>query len=134
MNRLRSGIAIGNLEAVLRGPVQPFPRPDGSPGERSAIAKISTRDSIFVHPLGLEGDEQGNLRVHGGPDKAVHHYALEHYALWRAELGALSVLDQPGAFGENLASRGVTETTICWGDRLRIGNTLLEVSQSRQPC
>src|SRR5690606_26325916 len=77
---------------------------------------------------------QGDLRVHGGPDKAVHHYAHAHYPLWRAELGALPVLAAPGAFGENLASSGLTEQHLCLGDQVRVGSVLLEVSQSRQPC
>ena len=74
------------------------------------------------------------MRVHGGPDKAVHHYASEHYAAWRQELGASAVLDAPAAFGENLHSVGLTEADVCLGDQVRIGEALLEVSQARQPC
>ncbi len=125
---------IGQIHTVLRGTVQPYPRPDGSAGDRSAIDKHPVAGPVAVRALGLEGDEQGNLRVHGGPDKAVHHYAQEHYPLWRAELGELPVLQQPGAFGENLASTGVTEASLCWGDQVRIGSTLLELAQLRQPC
>ena len=127
-------VSIGQIHAVLRGRAVPCTRPDGSPGGRSAIAKQPVAGPVQVGPEGLEGDEQGDRRVHGGPDKAVHQYALEHYAAWRADLGALPVLDAPGAFGENLASAGVTEATLCWGDRVRIGSVLLEVAQSRQPC
>lgn len=125
---------LGRMQAVLHGQARPCARPDGRPGGLSAIAKQPVQEGVAIGPLGLEGDEQGDPRLHGGPDKAVHHYALEHYADWRSELGALPVLDAPGAFGENLASLGVTEATLCWGDRVRIGQALLEVSQSRQPC
>lgn len=125
---------IGLIHCVLRGQAVPCTRPDGSPGGLSAIAKQPVAGPVWVGPEGLDGDTQGDRRVHGGPDKAVHQYALEHYAAWRAELGARSVLDAPGAFGENLASTGVTEATLCWGDRVRIGSVLLELAQSRQPC
>jgi len=100
----------------------------------SAIAKQAVAGPVPVAALGLADDEQGDLRVHGGPDKAVHHYALEHYAAWRTELGALPVLGAPPASGANFSTTGVTESGICMGDQVRAGTCLLEVSQSRQPC
>ena len=124
------GSRLGQVAAVLRGRAVPYTRP----GSRSAIAKTPVAGRATVSTLGLEGDEQGDPRVHGGPDKAVHQYAQEHYPLWRAELGALPVLAAPGAFGENLASTGMTEQHLCLGDQVRVGSVLLEVSQSRQPC
>lgn len=127
-------ITLGTIQAVLCGQAQPFARPDGRSMERSAIDKRPVSGAVAVQELGLAGDEQGDLRVHGGPDKAVHQYALEHYPAWRAQLGALPVLAAPGAFGENLASTGVTEADLCWGDILRIGTVVLQVSQTRQPC
>lgn len=127
-------VVLGQIEAVLRARAVPCLRPNGSPGGLSAIAKQPVAGPVAVGPLGLEGDEQGDARVHGGPDKALHQYALEHYPAWRAELGARALLDAPGAFGENLASRGMTERTLCWGDQVRIGSCVLELAQSRQPC
>lgn len=124
------GSHLGQVLAVLRGPAVPYTRP----GSHSAIAKAPVTGPVAVGQLGLAGDEQGDRRVHGGPDKAVHHYPQEHYPLWRAELGALPVLAAPGAFGENLASTGVTEATLCLGDQVRVGSVLLQVSQGRQPC
>ena len=124
------GTHLGTAVAVLRGRAVPYTRP----GSRSAIAKTPVRGPVHVGPLGLEGDEQGDPKVHGGPDKAVHQYAQEHYAPWRTELGALPVLAAPGAFGENIASTGMTEHSLCLGDQVRAGSVLLEVSQSRQPC
>lgn len=127
-------LLIGQIEAVLAGRALPYAKFNGSPGGVSAIAKQPLAGPVLVGPLGIEGDEQGDPRVHGGPDKALHQYALEHYPAWRAELGARAVLDAPGAFGENLASRGVNEASLCWGDQVRIGNCRLELAQSRQPC
>ncbi len=125
---------LGHIHAVLRAAAVPCAHLDGRPGGLSAIAKQATPEPVRVGPLGLEGDEQGDRRVHGGPEKAVHHYAREHYGAWRGELGPLPALEAPGAFGENLSTTGVTEATVCWGDRVRAGTALLEVSQSRQPC
>ena len=121
---------LGHVVAVLRSVAVPFTRP----GSRSAITKSPVAGAVAVTALGLDGDEQGDLRVHGGVDKAVHHYPQEHYPLWQSELGALPVLSAPGAFGENLASSGMTEQQLCLGDQVRVGSVLLEVSQSRQPC
>ena len=67
---------------VCTGQAVPYAR-----GARSAIAKQARTGPVFCGVLGLACDEQGDLRVHGGPDKAVHHYASEHYAAWRQELG-----------------------------------------------
>ena len=127
---LPSNSYLGQVTAVLCGPALPYTRP----GSFSAIAKFPVIGSVAVGALGLAGDEQGDPRVHGGLDKAVHHYPAEHYAAWRSELGALPVLSAPGAFGENLATHGMTEASVCLGDRLRVGSALFEVSQSRQPC
>ena len=125
---------LGYVDAVLVGRVAPLQGEYARKGGTSAIAKSAVAAPVHVGREGLAGDAQADLRVHGGPDKAVHHYAFDHYAAWRAELGALPVLDAPGAFGENLSTRGIDESTICLGDRLRIGEVVLEVSQSRQPC
>ena len=118
------------LDALLTGPAQPFTRP----GSRSAIDKQSQHGQVVVSTLGLGGDEQGDLRVHGGVEKAIHHYPREHYAAWAAELGEHPLLMQPGAFGENFSSTGWTEHDVCLGDRIRAGTALLEVSQGRMPC
>lgn len=118
------------IDALLTGVAVPYTRP----GSRSAIAKSPRGGPVRIGELGLEGDEQGDTRVHGGVDKAVHHYPFEHYAGWRAELGGLPVLAAPGAFGENISSTGLDEGTVCLEDRFTLGGALLEVSQGRQPC
>ncbi|PTX46019.1 MOSC domain-containing protein YiiM [Gemmobacter caeni] len=100
----------------------------------SGIAKTPVDRPLSLGPGGLEGDEQADLRVHGGVEKAVHHYPLDHYALWRAELGDLPPLRAPGGFGENISAAGLTEADVAVGDVFRLGSAILQVSQGRQPC
>ena len=121
---------LARIEAVLTGRAVDYTRP----GSRSAIAKVAVAGAVEVGVEGLAGDEQGDRRVHGGPDKAIHHYPREHYAIWAEEIGAHPLLAMPGAFGENLSTTGVSEADLCLGDRLRLGTALVEVSQGRQPC
>lgn len=83
---------------------------------------------------GFTGDKQGDPKRHGGIEKAVHQYCLDHYAHWREELGDLDVLGQPGAFGENLAVAGMDEDDVCAGDHWALGDAVVQVSQARQPC
>jgi MOSC domain-containing protein YiiM len=84
---------------------------------------------------GFEGDEQGDRRHHGGPEKAVHHYPEAHYAAWRREFPERHAHTfRAGAFGENLVSAGLTEANVCVGDVFRLGAALIQVSQARQPC
>ena len=100
----------------------------------SGFVKDRVSGAIVVRPLGLEGDEQADLRVHGGPEKAIYGYAVGHYAAWRAEYPAHAHLFVPGGVGENLAIDGMEESDICVGDVHAIGATLLQVCQPRQPC
>lgn len=119
------------IGAVLTGAVAPF----GPKGEPSGFRKAIRAGKVAVTALGLADDEQADLVHHGGTDKAVHHYALDHYAAWIAEqprLGEALVL--PGAFGENVSTLGWREEDICIGDRFRMGTAVVEVSQGRQPC
>lgn len=122
------------IDTILTGCAVDYTRP----GSRSAIDKRPVSDAVEVGINGIVSDEQGDLRVHGGPDKAIHHYPFDHYAAWRADIGAdigtRTLLAQAGAFGENFSTVGITEADICVGDRLRVGSVVLEVSQLRQPC
>lgn len=102
--------------------------------EHSAIAKRAVEGPVKVGWLGLEGDRQADLSVHGGPEKAIHHYPHDHYAYWREVLGGHPLLDDEGAFGENISTRGLREDEVCIGDRFRMGSALVEVAQGRQPC
>lgn len=117
--------------SLLTGPVAPL----GDGGATSAIAKGPVAGPVAVGRRGLAGDAQADRRFHGGPEKAVHHYALDHAAAWRAELPGLpDLLERPGAFGENVSTSGLTEAETCVGDLWRAGSALLQVSQARQPC
>lgn len=119
-----------SILSVQRGTVRPFREPE----EASAIDKRPVAGRVAVHRLGLQGDEQADLAVHGGPDKAVHHFPHDHYAFWRGTIGEHPLLADYGAFGENISTLGLTEDMICIGDRWRLGTALVEVSQGRQPC
>lgn len=100
----------------------------------SGIDKKPLSGPQQVQWLGLVSDHQADLRVHGGADKALHCYAWSHYAYWRDRLPGHALLDAPGAFGENLSIEGMDEADVCIADRWRVGSTLLEVTQGRQPC
>jgi MOSC domain-containing protein YiiM len=98
----------------------------------TSIFKAPVSGRIRVNRLNLVGDEQSDLTVHGGVDKAVYVYPSEHYEYWREQLP-----DFPlpwGAFGENFTSEGLLEDAIRIGDRLRIGTAEFAVTQPRMPC
>lgn len=98
----------------------------------TSIFKAAVSGPVRVKPLNIEGDQQSDLTVHGGADKAVYVYASEHYAFWREELPGASL--PWGAFGENFTTEGLLEDTIHVGDRLRIGSAEFSVTQPRMPC
>lgn len=98
----------------------------------TAIFKEPVSGPVDVHGDNLAGDEQADLTVHGGPDKAVYVYPAEHYPFWVQELGRHLTW---GSFGENLTVAGLPlEEDLAIGDRLRIGSACFEVAQPRQPC
>jgi MOSC domain-containing protein YiiM len=105
----------------------------------TAIGKRAVDGPVAVHALGLDGDEQADLSVHGGPSKAVYAYPSEHYAFWqtvRAQ-ARVALWDEPlapGALGENLTLAGVLETQLWVGDVLRFPDCELAVSEPRFPC
>lgn len=101
----------------------------------SAIEKGAVEGMVRVGAEGLEGDQQGDRRHHGGPDKALLAYGVSRYPLWRAELPLRATRAVAGAFGENLAVDGLTEDEVCVGDVWRVGGEVrLQVSEPRQPC
>jgi MOSC domain-containing protein YiiM len=108
--------------------------PLGHEGVPSAFVKHLVQGPVKVTALGLEGDEQADLAVHGGPEKAVYAYSLAHYAEWRREYPQHEAALIPGAFGENLCIEGLQESDLCAGDVHRIGSSSLQVCQPRQPC
>jgi MOSC domain-containing protein YiiM len=88
---------------------------------------------VRVRKLNLDGDEQSDLRVHGGVNKAVYVYPSEHYAFWRNELSDIEL--NWGAFGENFTTEGaLDDKAVHIGDRFRIGSAEFVVTQPRMPC
>lgn len=99
---------------------------------RTSIWKTPVEGRVLVGGHNLEGDQQSDLRVHGGPDKAVYAYPHEHYDDWRRERPELSF--PRGAFGENLTTEGLLEGELRIGDHLRVGSAEFRVSEPRMPC
>jgi len=102
-------------------------------GERSAILKQALTRATVTR-LGIVGDEQADRRYHGGPDQALHQFAQASYARIVQERPELSGIAVPGSIGENLSCPDFDEGNVCIGDRYRIGEVELEVSQPRRPC
>ena len=126
-----SGLPPVAVTQLMVGRAFPF----GPNGEPSAIDKRCVAEPLHLTVSGFVGDEQGDLRHHGGPDKAIHHYPEEHYAVWRLDLPqVLPERFRIGAFGENLGTVGLTETNVCAGDVFRLGTAVIQASQARQPC
>lgn len=123
-------IAAMTRITLLVGALAPLPDSDSLSG----IAKRPVTRALPLDAEGFDGDHQADRRVHGGPEKAVHHYPHEHYAAWAGELGDLPLLAAPGGFGENVSTTGLTEDRVAVGDIFRLGTALVQVSQGRQPC
>lgn len=121
-------MADGMVLSVNVGTVAPM---EGRPGLRSAIDKLPRPGRVAVGREGLEGDEQGNRKVHGGPDKAVYVYAESDYRHWEAVLGRPLAF---GTFGENLTVSAPDGADLRIGQRLTVGTCLLEATIPREPC
>lgn len=110
--------------------------PKHVPANRStvltSIFKSPVEGRLAVHRHNIDGDRQADLRVHGGPNKAVYCYPAEHYRYWKEQLPTMDL--QYGAFGENLTTEGLAEDTVSIGDRFRAGSAVLQVTQPRMPC
>ena len=98
----------------------------------TGIYKEPITGRVPLRPLNLDGDRQADLRVHGGPEKAVYVYPSESYELWASERPELDF--GPGMFGENLTTLGLLEAEVSVGDRFCIGTAELVVTQPRLPC
>ncbi|QNK06650.1 6-N-hydroxylaminopurine resistance protein [Enterobacter sp. JUb54] len=114
---------------VYIGRVRDFPS-----SRPSAIKKIQVDGELTLGELGLEGDEQAEHKIHGGPDRALCHYPREHYADWIREFPEQADLFCSPAFGENLSTEGLTEHNVHIGDIFRWGEALIQVTQPRSPC
>ena len=119
------------LAEVRTGRIAPL----GASGVSSGIDKHLRIGPVELGPVGLSGDEQADLKVHGGPDKAILHYPVSHYESWQQEFPEAADRFVPGGFGENFVTRDRwTEHDICLGDVMAIGPVRVQVTQGRQPC
>lgn len=100
----------------------------------SAFIKNAVAGPIMAGALGLDGDQQADLSVHGGPEKAVYAYASARYPDWASAFPALAERFVAGAMGENLTIDSMVEDDLCVGDVHAVGGALLQVCQPRQPC
>jgi MOSC domain-containing protein YiiM len=99
----------------------------------TSIYKEPVEGRIALRTLNLDGDRQSDLTVHGGKDKAVYCYPIEHYKYWTAELPRRPL--PMGAFGENFTTEGIaSEDAVHIGDRFSIGSAEVIVTQPRMPC
>ena len=98
----------------------------------TGIFKEPVKGPLMLRTLNLDGDGQADLTVHGGVSKAVYAYPSEHYAFWRAEFPEMNL--SWGMFGENLTTEGLLEDALYIGDRFRVGETELMVTEPRMPC
>lgn len=105
--------------------------PDKAP---SAIGKRSTNATLCLEWNGFVEDRQADLKVHGGPEKAVHHYAAEHMNFWRRSFPEQAGQFVPGCFGENISTLGLNEGNLCLGDIFSMGSAKVQICQGRQPC
>jgi MOSC domain-containing protein YiiM len=122
-----------NPSAVLRISVSKAKNVDWNGTQvATGIFKMPVEGKVRVGKLNLHGDEQADLTVHGGRDKAVYAYPIEQYEYWKKQLPDRDL--QWGSFGENLTVSGFDENSICIGDKLKIGSAHFVVTQPRMPC
>jgi len=103
----------------------------GKPSGKTGIYKTPRAEPVLVTPLGLEGDAIVDTANHGGLDQAVYVFTMPDYAWWSTHIGRPL---EPGTFGENLTVSDLDSTTLGIGDRLRVGEILLEITAPRIPC
>jgi MOSC domain-containing protein YiiM len=108
--------------------------PLGAKRAPSGIFKQPLTEAARVDENGIIGDIQADKRVHGGPEKALHQYAVASYLLLRRAFPQLSGQFVTGSMGENISAQGMHEYNVCIGDIYRVGGITVQVSQPRQPC
>lgn len=123
-------LTISSIEHLFAGGLENL-EPEG---QLTGIYKRRVPGLVRVGKLGIAGDEHGDLRVHGGPEKAVHQYAAENYRRLAEAFPQCADSFVPGSLGENISTRRMTERSVYVGDVFRFGTAVLQVSQPRSPC
>ncbi len=118
------------VTALYTGRVQLMPGDSRTTG----IFKQRVEGPLAVTFEGLEGDQQADRRVHGGPEKALHHFPVANYARLAAQFPDLAPAFVPGAIGENLSTPELDESTVCIGDVFALGSARIQLNQPRRPC
>ncbi|MGQ0698034.1 MAG: MOSC domain-containing protein [Panacagrimonas sp.] len=121
---------VRRIDGLYAGQVQPMPD-DGRP---TGIFKRLVEGSVRIRPEGLEGDAQGDRRVHGGIEKAVHQFAVSNYARLAEQFPERAQAFVPGAIGENLSTADLDESSVCIGDVFALGTARIQLNQPRTPC
>jgi MOSC domain-containing protein YiiM len=121
--------SAGQVRSVNVGRVRTIDFRDGS--DRTAIWKAPVVGRVAVRGVNVDGDEQADRSVHGGPDKALYAYASEDLTWWTDQLGQPV---EPGTFGENLTTAGLDLAAAVVGQTWAVGSTVLEIVQPRIPC
>lgn len=103
-------------------------------GRLTAIFKQPVQGCVHVGAEGLDGDVQADRRVHGGPEKALHHFPSDTYARLAQAVPELAERFVPGAIGENISTEGYAEADVCIGDVFAFGSARIQLCQPRTPC
>jgi MOSC domain-containing protein YiiM len=115
---------------LFTGRIAPLP---GS-GRPTGMFKVPLQAPAWLGPEGLDGDEQADRRVHGGPDKAVHLYPAGHYARLASRFPQAATELLPGNLGENISCAALSEADVCVGAVFQLGEARLQICQPRSPC
>lgn len=118
------------VDGVFAGKLQPMPN-DGRP---TGIFKLPVAGPMRIEREGLVDDQQADRRVHGGPEKAIHHFPQDHFRRFIAYFREDADKFVPGCMGENVSTLGWTENDVCIGDVFRLGSARVQLSQPRSPC
>ena len=103
-------------------------------GQCTGIYKNRIDGPARVERNGFVGDAHGDLRVHGGPEKAVHHYDAQNYLHLSDAFPRCNTELVPGSLGENISTTRLSERNVHIGDVFQVGTAILQVSQPRSPC
>jgi MOSC domain-containing protein YiiM len=133
--------SITQLTQTTKQPTDGMPELIATAIRKSICSSIKNPQAIAVSEQGIDGDQQADLRVHGGPDKAVYLYPSEHYPFWDTicqQAGRITTQHSEqlpwGSVGENLCVRGLLETQLWVGDRIHLGSCEFIVTAPRSPC